>query len=413
MNTVSDLRHVLDEHADRISDREAAGRPAAIRRRVSVIRRRRQATGMGALALTLIVVGAAAAVHRATSDALPSAPTVLGVKAPTTIDSLGYTYRTDGSAQVIAGDGSIDIGASSQPRLVSWTTQQPTTVRLQLPGGGYWTSTQSAFHDFVVIPPGSGGALRVSTDSGRVGLATYDLTAARPAGLTRDGITFRSEVAGARLRTAVIGASGAVEAHTTYHGTRGETHVAVLCAGAPPDATIHVRFGRLKMSSSPCSGSTFDPGSDVIGSNHSRHVGQSIPLRVWMTAPASSTYSVSRLRLGVGLYSGGAEQQVAGSPVARRLEYGGHEWQLSRVRSSGGGSIRFTQGSQPSTAWLAVRPGAGQLDLTLSASGMPPQQGGLQGGGSLGSFWIPAASRVVVRASPAAPFGVATYRPLG
>ena len=42
----------------------------------------------------------------------------------------------------------------------------------------------------------------------RIGVATYDLTGAQPAGVTRAGITFRRTVAGTPLLAATIGATG-------------------------------------------------------------------------------------------------------------------------------------------------------------------------------------------------------------
>jgi hypothetical protein len=44
---------------------------------------------------------AAGVIPRVTSDALPAAPTVLGVKAPTTQQALGYTYRTNGKGVAV------------------------------------------------------------------------------------------------------------------------------------------------------------------------------------------------------------------------------------------------------------------------------------------------------------------------
>ena len=56
MNTLSDLRSTLDEHAERVPDGEAVVRTAAVHHRVSVVRRRRRAVGAGALALVVAAV---------------------------------------------------------------------------------------------------------------------------------------------------------------------------------------------------------------------------------------------------------------------------------------------------------------------------------------------------------------------
>ena len=61
MNTLSDLRSTLDEHAERVPDGEAVARTAAVRHRVSVVRRRRRAVGGRRPSLALLV-GAASLV---------------------------------------------------------------------------------------------------------------------------------------------------------------------------------------------------------------------------------------------------------------------------------------------------------------------------------------------------------------
>jgi len=97
--------------------------------------------------------------------------------------------------------------------------------RVELPGGDYWTSSASRFRDFVMIPPGPGGSLRVSASEGRVGLAMYDVTDAQPDGVTRDGVTFRRAVADSPLLTAAIGGAGQTVVRTSFLGVPGQVRM--------------------------------------------------------------------------------------------------------------------------------------------------------------------------------------------
>ena len=170
---------------------------------------------------------------------------------------------------------------------MTWTTDRPTTVHLQLPNGNaLWTSRVSGFHDSVVIPPGAGGKLSVSVDAGRVGVATYDLTDAEPDGVTRDGITFRRTVASSPLLTAAIGDLGQTQVRTSLVGVRGQVTISVLCSGLPSDSLVHVALQGAETSGG-CGDSSFDPGSDVIGMSPVGHVGQTLPVRVWVSGPGT------------------------------------------------------------------------------------------------------------------------------
>ena len=97
MNTLSDLRRTLDQHAGDVADPAAVARAAAVHHRVAVVRRRRRAVGAGVLALVVAAGVTTAVWPRGSQEPAPAAPVVLGQRAPTTIGSLGYTYRTDGA----------------------------------------------------------------------------------------------------------------------------------------------------------------------------------------------------------------------------------------------------------------------------------------------------------------------------
>lgn len=419
MNTLSDLRSTLGEHAEQVPDGEAVARTAAVRHRVSVVRRRRRAAGAGVLSLALLVGGAATLANRDHSEALPSAPTVLGVKAPTTMTSLGYTYRTDGSSDIVSGQGSVDVERSTEPRLVSWTTDRPATVRLKLPDGEYWTSTTSDFHDFVVIPPGDGGTLRVSTTAGRVGLASYDVTdqsRAEPSGDVGALGGFRREVAGLRLVGGLVTHTKKVSGWSRLTGTTGMVKVSVLCTGAPSGSMIHVSLAGAEVTSG-CDTSSFDPGSNVIGSTSTGHLGRFGRFRAWVSGPDGSKPLVTgpddRVEMGVGLYGPEDSTQVGGGPMDRTIEYGGHTWRLTGTRESTGSPLRFRiDPDTPAIVQVGMRiTSDNPTYLHLLASGMPLQESGFsgKGGGATGPYWAPAGAEVRVTRSTPGDFGVGIY----
>ena len=134
MNSLSDLRSTLDAARRAVGDTEAIARLSAVHHRVAVVRRRRRAVGAAGLA-AVVAVGCRrrALTTRPDRDAQPVGPVVLGQRAPGLMTSLGYTYRATGESERLRRVGSADRGATSAPRLVSWTTSDPdATVRIRL-----------------------------------------------------------------------------------------------------------------------------------------------------------------------------------------------------------------------------------------------------------------------------------------
>ncbi len=423
MSTLSDLRTTLDEHAERVPDGEAVVRSAAVRHRISVVRRRRRTALVGVAAVVLLagVAGITGLVGpRGDDNALPTAPTIFGVKAPTTQQALGYTYRTSGVAVTFEGAWTTQIHANAQPTLLSWTTERPTTVHVTLPDATHWTSTVSRFRDYVVIPPEVSGKVRVSVDSGRVGLTSYDLTDARPDGVTRDAITFRRTVADTPLVFAEIGATGQTDARSSFRAVDGQVRIAVLCTGAPSGTTVHVTLGRGVENDTGCGTTGFDPGSNVIGANNPGHVGADVPVRVWATrsdgtTPLSSE-DAGRVRLGVGLYGPVAGAKGALGAIDRALEYGGHTWRLDTVTrplpASSDAAIRLQPLHRETVLTVAMATqGEQPADLAIRVTGMPLEQSGFGGDGVgiSGPYWVPAGAHAQVRRSPAGALVVARY----
>lgn len=421
MNSLTDLRRTLDRHAEDVADPAAVARTAAVHHRIAGVRRRRRATGAGLVSLVLLAGVAAAVTPRGTSDALPAAPVVLGQRAPTTMTSLGYTYRTDGRGEAFGRTGSVTVTRSDQPRLFSWTTDGDSAVRITLPDGDVMHSTEDGFRDFVVVSPGDSGRLTVHVDEGSVGLASYALTGAAPAGFTKDGVTFRRTVAGRSLLTAAISDPGQTEITGSYVAPEGPVQEHVFCSGLARGQTLHLSVAgqdREWLGHDNCdSEGTFDPGASGFGQFPSRRPGTPVTVRLYVTAGVKDQHvlpasQVTGLRMGFGMYGPVAETRVGGWRVETALEENGHTWALATTRSSSGAPITVPAADRDRVAnvvWdttsdvtrIAFRAGSSRTGGERFAGG---GQGGVPG------LWAPTFSAVHLRlAQGEGVFGVALY----
>jgi hypothetical protein len=415
MSSLTDLRSTLDQHAESVPDAEATARLTAVHHRVAAVRRRRRATGTAALALVLLAGVGTALVPRHDRDQLPAAPVVLGQRAPSTLSSLGYTYRTDGTA--VSGDlrTTMKVRASDEPQLYSWTSSTPSTVRVDTPDDEVWHSHQGGFHDFVVVPPGTSGRLQVSVPEGRVALARYTLGDATPDGYTRNGLTYRQTVAGRPLLGAAVAGAGEVEATTTVTTPGGQVELAPLCTGVPRGYAVQVTVdGKGGLAGSCNDTSAFDPASLGGYSQWVGRPGHAVTVRIFLSRRIASAAPVAgsfpHLRLGVGVYGPLDQVRLAGNDVSRVLEHGGHTWTLAGTDTSGGRPLRLDAAGQDRLAWM-VWGAKGTVRPSFAAEHTTPE-GGTFGGGpaGIGDLWVPAGSGVVARlAHGKGPFGVATY----
>jgi hypothetical protein len=416
MNTLSDLRRTLDQHAGDVADPAAVARAASVHHRVSVVRRRRRALGAGAVALVVAAGVTTATWSRDPQGAPPAAPVVLGQRAPETIGSLGYTYRTDGDGEAFGLRGAIHVSASTKPQLYSWTTDGARQVSVTLPNGDVVHSARVGFHDFAVVNPGESGKLTVRVSRGHVGLASYVLTDAAPAGYTKAGVTYRGTVAGVPLLTARIGDLRQAVLRTSFVAPHGQVSVQDMCVGLPKGDVVNVSINHRGRIGGECdSAGTFDPGSSGSYVMHIGHPGRRVQVRIWASAgfhdttplPASS---VPSLRMGVAVYGPVSQQPIAGNFVATVVEHGGHTWRLTSVRSSDGAPIRLPAATRDRVAAMAWHT-HGSTEVTFGAgSSKAPEGGHFGGGGGLPDLWVPAGA--AVRASldhGTGTFGVALY----
>ncbi|MGC4110027.1 MAG: hypothetical protein QM747_06310 [Nocardioides sp.] len=424
MNTLTDLRRTLDQHAGDVAAADVT-RASAVHHRVAAVRRRRRAVGTGALALVLVAGAAATVLPRLGSDAAPAAPTLLGQKAPTTVGALGFTYRTDGHGESFTGSGSIHVEKSNSPQLFTWTTSAVPDVRVVLPDHTVWHSVRTRFHDYVVVPAGSSGSLRLSVSRGRVAVASYDLTDALPAGATSaHGITFRDEVAGTSLLTGVVGERGQTVLRSSYVAARGGAlSIAYACSGGSDEYWFNIALnhqGAFSSTGLRCDGSgSWDAGTDVTsGFSAVGKPGSRVSVRVWLSKDSQGkpvpSSEVPGLHFGVGIYGPQAQVHVGGTTVPRYLEYDGHLWAYSGgATKHSGRDLRLPASGHDRLAEVGFHTHQ-RTSIYFDAGGTPAGSATQSsGGGAMGDLWVRAGSQPHVHLRKGGgSYGIALYQRL-
>lgn len=418
MNTLTDLRRALDQHADDVADPTAVARTLAVHHRITAVRRRRRAAGTGALAAVVIAAVLGVVVPRSNDDAQPAGPLVLGQRAPASLTSLGYTYVATGDAQVISGSGRIRLASSDTPRLISWTLRGADTAQFTLPGRELHRTRATHFHDFLAVPSGDAQTITVRVPGGSVGVATYALSdRVAPAGYTHDGITYRARVAGRQLLGAVVGDLGQSDVSTTVVLPRGTSEMSPLCSGAPKGVFLHVELAGHESLSGSCDDSdTFDPGGRGGYSARLGSPGRTAVARVYVSTSARSRTPVAagtfpHLRIGLGVYRDDERIVLTGADAPRVVEYGGHTWTLTDTRTAPRGPLRLAAAPEDRVAWLTWgAKGSARADFTVRGE---TSQGGFFAtgpGGALTDLWIPAGRPATADLSHGkGPIGLAIY----
>lgn len=248
MNGLDDLRRTLDDHAARVADTDLHRRSSAVEHRVRVARRRRLGAAAAALA-AVVALGATAALIPRSDDARPTpapADTAdFGIDVPRQMSSLGFTYAVSSTEE---GEGSrvdLDLPASDAPRLISWATSGDND-RVTVSGAGQsepWTTDAADFTDFTLVPAGAATTVVVTAQEGTPAVAVYEPTDERPEGYTKDGVTFREEIAGGRLIGAVVGEPGQSELQLPAVAEAQGLAVKTFCAYGPSDVSLDVDLG--------------------------------------------------------------------------------------------------------------------------------------------------------------------------
>lgn len=420
MSTTDDLRSTLDRHASGLADHDLHVRPVAVHERIRVVRRRRRGAVGGVAAA---VVGAVALTFTLSFGGGQQAPTadrtLAGHVAPGTMRSLGYTY-TFAQGRQGQGKAELHLASSDRPRLVSWATSGPDNeVTLRGVGDKPRVATVADFGDFVLVPPGDGPNVTL-TGTGEVALATYDLTGAAP-GDTKDGITFRRDVAGQRLLADAIGDPGQADVSLDLSTAGGALPVSYLCSGGPKDAWLHITInGRGALFGSGCEDSLFDPaGNGGFTSYPKAAEARSMHVRMWVThGQKGDVVEDPDLRIGVGAYAPAPSVgRLAGWPVTATVERDGHLWRLVDTKAGTPGDreleVRGLPGQETLVKMSFARTGKGMV-RTLEDGG-PGESMFSAGGSGATEAMVPATGGSVgLRATGSAPrpdleLGLARY----
>jgi len=436
----TELRTLLDEHSNDIQDLPAVERLAAVRGRVRVVRRRRQAGLAGAAAAVVAVVGAAVFLP---SDGLdPAAQRELaGHTAPETFDSLGYTYAF---VKGVEGDGKavLDLPESDQPMLVSWASSSGSgglRVPGDLDGDGGSPDTiamgDADFGGFEYLDPQVSGKI-VATGDGEVAVAVYTRTDATPPGVSKDGVTFRDDRGGDSLLQAVIGDEGQSELTAQIAMPDRFLVMRKFCYGVPQGYQTNISVNGQVSSFGDCddskpldgSGSamTFSGG---VPDGHGSQVepGDPVQIRMWLTRdngdeedPSPVAVEAPGVHLGLGLYEEAPAVATVGTwHLPAVWEQDGHRWQFAGVTSSTPGessiSTQVTAGDVPVLV-VAMTAGQGSGAAEFFLDGEPGSVNGGGPGGWQGVEAIVRNARTVAElrvhgeVGPHTVLGLATYQ---
>jgi hypothetical protein len=187
------------------------------------------------------------------------------------------------------------------------------------------------FGDWVEVPAGITARVTVRTEEGNPGLAVYTRTSDQPAGISKDGVTFRETVEGRPVLGATIGDAG--ESDVTVDPSRyaPALDLRFFCSGNIDDTYVHLALGDNEVISGE--------GCDAIVQNDPASFDATvIPLkpnqddsvRLYVTrGPNGPPVDDPDLRIGLGVYAAEEPRSARTSSFPRYVEEGGHLWELS------------------------------------------------------------------------------------
>lgn len=401
MNDLRELRETLHEHAD-LHDSASSTRAAAVHARVRGVRRRRRAAVSG----VAVAAVAAVAVGLNLTDSGDRADPAGGLVAPQTIVSTGYTYelwttRTD------QHEVSVSIQKSDGPILVAWGTEAGADdpVKVDTPDEGPTMSAEPAFEDFYLVRPGENAKISVAGAEDDVSVAIYTLSHTAPAGVSKDGITFRQDVGVWDLVSAEIGDRGAHEMTFDLRvPDRGPVRMASLCRGLPKGYWLNLAVddrGLEFSNHASCDDDGFDPAAgsyNVFPSGSLGKPGTTVPVRMWVSRSMEGEEPVSAaeladVRLGVSFYGvDPAYGNTSMNAPERIVESGGHTWRQSQSFESTGRDdvVQKIDGEGTHLVMATYRSPTGNT-LTFAADGREIETREVgKGAGGFGEFLVPA-----------------------
>lgn len=329
MSTIEELRRTMSQHADDLHDDATHLRAAAVRRRGQQVRRQRR-IGVAAAA-AVVLAGVTAVALPGDHSPQPANRHLLGMEAPATMTSLGYTYDFSRGIEGKSGRTTVKVPASDQAQLLTWADRGVGTIRV-FTADNRTIVSRGDFRDFLVIPPGFGGTWTLEGTAGTTAAAVYQVDPTQPPdGYTKGGITYRADVLDRTLLTADIGDPGQAELEGTVTLPAGRVGVGSFCTGGTEKTWVHFKVSHgVGSFGQNCSGPVFDPGGNLESSY--RTAGRDSTVRIWATEGEHGPPSTSPdLRLGYGFYSLSKDTlAVAGYEVDQQVEYDGHTWGMAR-----------------------------------------------------------------------------------
>jgi hypothetical protein len=209
------------------------------------------------------------------------------------------------------------------------------------------------FGDWVLVPAGVAQRTTVRSAAGQPGLAVYSLTDDRPDGVTRDGVTFRDQVAGMQLLGASIGDPGDAEVTVDPSRFSPGLDLRYFCAEGPADAYLHVDIvGGGVVQGSGCDAALpTDPAADGDTVVRMRR-GEDTRLRLYIThGPDGPLVQDPALRIGLGAYAAEPSSRSDVAEFPPLVEQGGHLYRLVERHATEGGAqlieARAMDGASP------------------------------------------------------------------
>ena len=343
MNSLDDLRSVLDGRAEALDDTDRYIRPVAVRARIRAARRRR--TAAVAAAAVLAVTGTAVGVDALRQpDALEPAGRVIGLDVPAEASISGFPYDLTRGVELAATEPRLTLDRDDE-RAVSLVARDLGTGSATLYADGEAIARVRGDEHLTAPVPTAATRMRVRFDGtpsdARAGLALYDSTGELAAGVTdADGTAvFRDSVAGDRLIAGAFSEPGRSEATVHFTAAFSDVRFSDYCSTDEKGLWLNVEVDDQGPISGPCrDGAGRDAGA--ASSSFEGHRVEDRVVRAYLTrGPDGPEVTSDSAVVGVAVYRvpAGAEL-VLGMRVAQQVEYAGHSWVLDHIADQPGSS---------------------------------------------------------------------------
>jgi hypothetical protein len=340
MNT-TDLRDTLARHAE-FPDHDVAARPASVRGRIRVVRRRRAAAGAGAVAALVLGGFGLTGLADGGDGAAPASTRIGAVEAPRELQSLGYTFTfvhgvaagPEAETGELVARGTIP--ETGKAHLLSWGTEADGAARVfarveRLPN---LDAVGDDFTRWIVVPPGMEGDFVVR---GADAAAVYELSQPAP-GVSGHGVTFREVVGSYELAGAEFGETGESQVALEIAPGAGRlSSFGRFCESSVPGAQYQLLLGSEFVIGGACDGPAFDPGTIDNSSIVDPGAAGVVTMRLLQkgvdpaTTDPAATLDDPDAKLGLAYYQAHeGPVDVLGADLDRTIEYAGHTWHFVR-----------------------------------------------------------------------------------